>query len=269
MTAPKRDVAEAVAGLEERLERTDRVSICLDFDGTLTPIVSDPQAVELDPAVRDVLRRLAQQPVVTLSIVSGRALADLRSRVGVRGIAYAGNHGLEVLRGGSQWVHPAVEEVRGALAAARDRIASELSPIPGAFLEDKGATLTIHYRTVPPAKRSAVQSIARRVAAEHHTLRWGSGKAVVQVRPDIQWDKGDAVRLLASTEPGTLVLVAGDDRTDVDAFKASQELPVPSVTIGVGEATLPTDLDLRSPAEMVTALRFIDERIHVGHGANE
>ena len=260
MTVVVTDLRERLAPLMDRVEEAEHVSLCLDFDGTLTPIKTDPEAVSLDDDVRTILEQLGETSDLTLAIVSGRGLDDLTDRISIPGIAYAGNHGLEIHRNGIHWVHPAVDRTRATLERVRDDLATELEPIPGARVEDKGATLSVHFRAVEPAHKSTVVEITEERAGDIDHIRLESGKAVVQVRPDISWNKGDAVRLIAPTEPGTLVVFVGDDRTDVDAFDTLERLEVGTLAIGVGDRSLPGDIHLRDPDEVSTMLTWLAER---------
>lgn len=257
MTQLRHPPALPLDRLSEPLRRADRVVMCLDFDGTLAPIRADPAAVALDERVRRVLRWIADVDDATVAIVSGRSLDDLQRRVDIPGVEYAGNHGLEIHRGDERWIHPAVRQARPAIVTARDWIGGTLDAIPGAFVEDKYATLAVHYRAAPDHRVEDVVAIVRTAVANSDALRLETGKAVVQVRPAIDWDKGDAVGELVPIEDGTLVMVIGDDRTDVDAFERLEGLPVASVAIGVGDPGLPTDLTLPDPDAVATVLRWV------------
>lgn len=260
MTTVESKLHDRLAPLKNRVEQAEHVSLCLDFDGTLTAIKTDPEAVSLDDSVRTILEKLTTVSDVTLAIVSGRAIDDLTNRIGIPGIAYSGNHGLEVHRNGIHWVHPAVDWSRPTLEWARDELATELEAIPGARVEDKGATLSVHYRAVKPVDKATVIEITEELAGDIDHIRLESGKAVVQVRPDISWNKGDAVRLIAPTTPGTLVVFVGDDRTDVDAFDILERLDVATLAIGVGDRSLPGDIHLRDPDEVTTMLDWLANR---------
>src|SRR5271157_6030987 len=113
--------------------------LILDYDGTLVPIVGDPQGVSLDPRVRRVLRRLAQQAGMTVTIMSGRTLADLRGHVKAPGVRLLGLHGWE--GHGAQLP----SEQKELLVQARQWLAEWLPPLTGILVEDKGSVLAVHY----------------------------------------------------------------------------------------------------------------------------
>ncbi|MGH7361795.1 MAG: trehalose-phosphatase, partial [Candidatus Methylomirabilales bacterium] len=136
----------------------------LDFDGTLAPIVRRPEAARLAPAVRDALRRLAGNPHVTLTVLSGRSLPDITRRVGVKGIIYGGCHGLEIDGPGLRFRHPLASSIRRRIrmaAAVLDRV---IPQFPGAHLEQKGLALAVHYRGVRPSRLGTLRRWVKRVA---------------------------------------------------------------------------------------------------------
>lgn len=206
--------------LAPRLASATGLLLVLDFDGTLTPVVDDPDAPSVTDANRRALRGLADAPEVRVAVVSGRALADLRDRVGVEGVTYVGNHGLELHRGGERIVRSAVEEsvVRDPVAVLEDRVGD----VEGCIVEDKGPTASVHYRQVAPERvgevRGAVRSTVSERAPDRVEVR--RGKAVLELRPAVARDKGTVVRELAgAVDDGWFALYVGDDTTDEDAFR--------------------------------------------------
>ena len=176
-----------------------RLLIGLDFDGTLTPLRPRPGQVRLASSTRALLEALARKPGVTVAVVSGRALPDLRRRAKARGVRLGGNHGLEL----EDWVHPAARAARPRLAAA----AAELRRLyPRLLVEDKRWSVSIHRAPAPP-----VLALARRLR-----LHARVGKRVVELLPTAKWHKGHALRKLAD---GGRILYAGDDATDELAFR--------------------------------------------------
>lgn len=198
---------------------TTRPALFLDFDGTLAPIEPRPEGVRLTPDRCHLLRRLAAK--LPLAVISGRSLDDLATRIGVAGLALAGNHGLEIRTGQKVWTHPAAIRARSRLRTALGRIALGLSDIPGAFLEDKGATASIHFRVSPGGSGKKVDRLVRKsLAGLESWLEVRPGKKVREIRPRAAWDKGAAVwRIVSGLRPGTTPVYIGDDRTDEDAFR--------------------------------------------------
>ena len=195
--------------------------VCLDFDGTLSEIVSDPDAATLVDGAANALENLAAQCPV--AILSGRDLADIRDRVGIPGMWYAGSHGFELIGpDGSHHHNDAAADSIPLLESAAAELSVELSDIPGARVEHKRYAVAVHFRTVSPERVAEVVAATHR-SGQRHGLRVTGGRKVVELRPDIDWDKGTALAWLADRIHQTgrvLPIYVGDDLTDEDAFDA-------------------------------------------------
>lgn len=231
------------------------VLVALDFDGTLTEIDADPEAPGLTAGRQTILSRLPA-PGRWLAIVSGRALADLRRRVGLPQTIYVGNHGLEIEGPGIER-HPP-EEIAERLARLLEAVADRLESEAGVLIEDKTWTATLHVRPRGDARRlSAVEARLRDlVEAAGFVLR--PGHASWEIRPSDAFDKGDAVRHVIDAIPGAAaerVLYVGDDVTDEDAFRA---LPA-AVTARVGDGDVETAARYRlaGPVEVYEMLEAL------------
>jgi len=212
----------------------------LDYDGTLTPIVAQPEDAVLSDDMRQTLTRLASASRV--AVISGRDLRDVRARVGLDGIIYAGSHGFDIE--GPNDLRLEHESATGALAEldrAEEALHEALDSIPGARIERKRFAIAVHFRNVDEADVESVRDAAIDVASRFDALRWTGGKAIVELRPDIDWDKGCAVRWLLDRLGGepldTVPVYVGDDLTDEDAFRA---LAGRGITIHVGDEPLTT-----------------------------
>jgi trehalose 6-phosphate phosphatase len=217
--------------LETLLQRCvvhDGCVLFLDYDGTLAPIVADPTVAQMTMAMQHALTVLAQHPRYCVGIVSGRALADLRMRIGERGLYLVGNHGLEIEGPRIRYQHPDVWRLRPELNALVQAITGDLEAIPGAWVEDKGLTLSVHFRRVPAARVPEVTTHLLKHASpgiDAGRLALRTGKAVLEIRPRVQWTKGEAVRWILEQirmerpTASRLALYLGDDDTDEDAFR--------------------------------------------------
>lgn len=237
------------------------VLVALDFDGTLTEIDADPGAPGLTAGRRTILSRLPA-PGRRLAIVSGRALADLRRRVGLPQTIYVGNHGLEIEGPGIERHPPEeiAERLARLLEAVADRLVGREAEAAGAgvLIEDKTWTATLHVRPRGDTRRlSAVEARLRDlVEAAGFVLR--SGHASWEIRPSDAFDKGDALRHVIDAIPGAAaerVLYVGDDVTDEDAFRA---LPA-AVTARVGDGDVETAARYRlaGPVEVYEMLEAL------------
>ncbi len=233
--------------------------LILDLDGTLAPIVRRPDATRLTPAVRRTLRRLAASPRVGLAVLSGRSLADLRRRVGLRGIVYGGCHGLEIEGPGLRFRHPRASSIRPRLrmaAAALDRVVPRF---PGAYLERKGLAVAVHYRGVSPSRVRTLHRWTRRAGAEA-ALAILPGKKVWDLVPPGHRGKARAVRLIRDhlkkrvRGKSLLTVYAGDDATDAEAFRS---LGARGLGIQVGGARRAAAYRLRGVPEVHALLRWI------------
>src|SRR5215216_780492 len=212
-------IPSALEHIQEIAQSRDRLAVFLDYDGTLTPIVSHPQDAWLSDSMRQTLRSLAAR--VPVAILSGRDLDDVRGRVLVDGIVYAGNHGFDIAGAGGLRRELGAAYLR-VLDTAETELREALYEIPGAQLERKHFSVAAHYRNVNENDAIRVARAVDAVAARHRELRRIDGKKVYELLPDIDWNKGRAVLWLLETlgvERGNaLPIYIGDDRTDEDAF---------------------------------------------------
>jgi trehalose 6-phosphate phosphatase len=224
------DALQALAdGLADR-----RPAVFFDFDGTLSDIVNDPDSARPVAGATEALGKLAARCPV--AVLSGRDLADVTKRVGVPGIWYAGSHGFELTA--PDGTHHQNDDAAAAipvLEQAAGRLRDQLGEIPGVVVEHKRFGVAVHYRN---AQRDRVGEVAAavRAAGRHDELRVTTGREVIELRPDLDWDKGKTLRWvidhLHEAGSGSLTPVyLGDDITDEDAFDAVRAGPVEGVPI--------------------------------------
>ena len=247
--------------VSSRLRREERVLLLFDYDGTLTPIVARPEDAVLDAGVRELLKALASQERYVVGMVSGRGLKDLEERAAVPGLVYAGNHGLEIRGPGLDFVHPGAAAAEDALRQVKAVLEEELGDVPGAQVEHKGLSLTVHYRNVPAELAGMVERTAVAAAApfvERGELKTTRGKMVVEVRPGVDWDKGRAIAMIRESFPDAPYPVYfGDDRTDEDGFKVVQDLNGLAVFVGTPRDGTTALHQLESPAEVAHVLQML------------
>ena len=218
-------------------------AIFLDYDGTLTPIVAHPNAAILSDGVRLTLSRLAASSPVT--IVSGRDADVVASLVDIEGLGFVGSHGLDITgpRGTSLRKEVALGHLR-ELDVVEDELLDSVSGVEGVIVERKRFTISTHVRLVSPEERPGVEAEVIRICSAHPTLRQEGGKMLFELRPDVDWDKGTAIRWLVEGMGLDLeaVLFVGDDLTDETVFRV---LDGRGLGVVVSDADRATDACLR------------------------
>jgi trehalose 6-phosphate synthase/phosphatase len=238
------------------------VSLFLDFDGTIAPIAEAPDRVVVPLQVKSALERLAA--IRPLAVISGRALDDLRERVGISGIIYAGNHGAEIMIGDKVVRDSRTDEATASLQSFLDALRSGMSSVPGVLIEDKGITASVHFRKVDPSQEGEVLRIFWRVARDYaREFRITTGKKVLEIRPQNAWNKGDAVkRILEHWGGNEMPLYVGDDTTDEDAYRIIREN---GISVSIGE-NAEADYYLRSQDEVGPFLDWLAGVLRIRQG---
>jgi trehalose-phosphatase len=243
---------QEIAGAGDR-----SLAIFLDYDGTLTPIVSHPEKAFLSDSTRQTLRTLATRAQV--AILSGRELEDVRKRVGIDGIVYAGSHGFDIAGQRRQ----EATKFLPALDTAEKEIREKLAGIAGALIERKRFSIAAHYRNVNESDFPELERTVSEVAARHRELRTMEGKKVYELLPNIDWDKGKAVLWLLENldlEGGKIrPIYVGDDRTDEDAFRALERCGV-GILVSEHPRSTTARYALKNPAEVERFLRELVAR---------
>lgn len=226
-------VATVSAELVNKVRTSSRIALYLDFDGTLSPTVLRHEDARLPNTTRDTLTQLALDPRFLIAIVSGRAIADLRQRIAIPGLMYAGNHGLEIEGRGLSFRAPEAVACEARLAGAVAQLTEALRPIPGSEVESKGLTASVHFRRVEPSQHDRIANIVRNfIPANDPELFLRDAKMVIEIRPRVRWNKGEGVLWIrrALGLECALEIFIGDDATDEDAF----ELLPDAFTVHVG-----------------------------------
>jgi trehalose 6-phosphate phosphatase len=211
--------------LERLAEDPGAAALLLDVDGTLAPIVARPELAVVPEETRAELERLVGRYAL-VGCVSGRTSEDAARVVGVSGVRYVGEHGLELDPAADEWA-----DRLAAFAATVDRPSE-----PG-----KRLTLAFHYREADDEEVAvrSLEQIAKRARGEGLRPSWG--RKVLEIRPPLDVDKGTAVRRLLTTARLRRALYAGDDTTDLDAFRGLDGLEV-AVRVAVVSEESPDDL---------------------------
>jgi trehalose 6-phosphate phosphatase len=249
MTDLSPDLADAL----DRIAGRRPLLVASDYDGVLARLRDEPSAAVPEPGVAEALSRLAASDGVTVTLVSGRGVDDLRTTSGLVGpYRWIGSHGAE-------YDGP----LAGELAASRDALARRLATVvagtPGARLEVKPASVAVHVRQVAdPTAGVAVLDQARALADSSLTLK--PGKDVLELAVTSA-DKGSALRRLRNELGGAGALYLGDDVTDEDGFRA---LEPDDVTVKVGPGETAARFRVADPAGALAVLRRLTERLPAG-----
>jgi trehalose 6-phosphate phosphatase len=238
--------------IQVRIQQAQNLFLFLDYDGTLTPIVSRPELALCPSEVKGYLEKLRDLPRVYLAIISGRSLKDLREKVLVSGIFYVGNHGLEIENPNCKYKKISSLTRTRELKRITQNLKNSLKEIPGILFEEKGPILSVHYRNVPKKFFARIpQALEEELQSWRDRWKTTSGKMVLEIRPKVDFHKGKAVREILKTAPplGLLPIYLGDDQTDEDAFRVLKGQGI-SVFIGRGKVSQEADFFLKSPDEV-------------------
>lgn len=217
------------------LSTSHRLVLLLDYDGTLVPIKKTPSRAVLSNRMREILRRILKHRRISLGLVTGRSLSNIRRLVRLKGVFLIANHGFETWLDEKIWVHPHAKRCLPVLDKVFLSLKKKLNSLRGVFIEHKQYSLTIHYRNVPARHVPLVRRRVKDVISPYSgNLRTTVGKKVLEIRPGISWGKGHAISRvlqLMRLRRKPAIIYIGDDTTDEDAFLV---LKKDAVTIRVG-----------------------------------
>jgi trehalose-phosphatase len=242
------------------------VLLFLDYDGTLTPIVETPDKAVISKERKDLLDQLSTSHHCRVAIISGRLLSDIKALVGLKDIIYAGNHGLEIEGPKIKFESRVSPRLKSIIRHIYEDAVSKLSKIKGVLIEDKGLTISVHYRLVDKKDVQKFLSIFNEITDPYIVrgkIKINSGKKVYEIRPSVAWDKGKVVLWLLARQQFLLgenkifPVYIGDDVTDEDAFKV---LKKKGMTIFVGgQASSEAQYYLKTTEEVAEFLRLISD----------
>lgn len=247
--------------------------LLLDFDGTVAEFHVDPEAPELTAERFDLLSAIARQPGVSLGIVSGRRLDDLRARTRLPDHVYhAGLHGLEIEVDGHRKSHPDLESAIHKMDGLAECLKRLMTEYPEVYIEDKGASVAVHTRRMPRTEYEKVFARADILAVPwiaEQLVRRLEGNAVVEYLPNIHGHKGEATRWISGHVESKFarrpwVAYIGDDITDEDAFRAIDTGNGIGVLVGLRPTSASHKLD--GIADVDRFLRWFVDQAKVGSG---
>ena len=267
----------------EQVKKAKQLVLFLDYDGTLTPIAAKPSMAQLPPRTRGILEEISHHGFFRVAIISGRSLSEIKALIGLEGITYAGNHGLEIecslrhCEGQSPkeifFIHPIAIQFQPLLTKIEERLKEKLAGIDGILIEDKGLTLSVHYRLVKEGEVEKVKTLSHEAistaeghcaskAKQSHLLEVTEGKKVLEVKP-VQWNKGKAIEWLLDIygRQGSLPIFAGDDITDEDGFKVIRKVGGISIFVGEEKVSSSANYYLSSLDELCCWLEKLSQSV--------
>ncbi|MEZ4552596.1 MAG: trehalose-phosphatase [Dehalococcoidia bacterium] len=255
---PIDSLPSALAEFESIRERIDGFVpvLCLDFDGTLSPIVDDPASAQLLEGMDRVLRRLVERTHIL--VLSGRDAYDVRARVGIEGVLVAGSHGFDVLEADGRH-EPNAEAVAYLphLDALEARLRAETASVVGAEVDRKRFGVAVHDRRVAEEDFDRLWATVNEAEHAFPMLRPMRGKRVTEFLPEIDWNKGRALLWLlgrAGYRSDLAVPVCiGDDVTDEDALRVVRGIGV-GIVVGTGSRPSAATYAVRDPGEVLVLL---------------
>jgi trehalose-phosphatase len=242
--------------------RNQKIALFLDFDGTLVPIQKDPAQCVLADETKGLLQSLANSSRCYVTVLSGRSIKDIKARVGMRTICYGGNHGLVISGKDMLYIHPGALLAKPVIDKAGRRLVKHIAGIEGARVERKQFTVSLHYRAVSKEAVPHVKKVFHDVAEEFRDegpLTIMKGKKILELMPDISWNKGNAALwILQHLGDEYLPVFVGDDVTDETAFRALSRKGI-CIRVGRSEKTS-AQYFLKDSREVPQLLQHILER---------
>jgi len=218
------------------------IMLFLDYDGTLTSIAKTPDKAAISHETKRLLSLLAQKKNCRIAIISGRDLADIKKKVGLKNIIYSGNHGFQIEGPKIRYELAVPAGYKKTLQHIKLKLKEKLSGIKGAFVEDKKLSLALHFRLADREQWPSIKTIFHETIIIYlikNKIKIKFGKKVLEVRPPLSWDKGKVVLWLLARQEALsksqkiIPVYIGDDITDEDAFKALKNR---GLTVFVGDA---------------------------------
>lgn len=240
------------------------MTLLLDFDGTLSPLVRRPHLARISPSLKSQINTLSRKPNWTVAVVSGRDLKTVKKKMGLSHLIYAGNHGYEIqFPNRKVVVHPAARRTKKLMAVLCRKLKKNLASIKGTLIENKIYSASLHTRTLSPFNETKACLIFHELVKgplKRKQIKVTHGKKVLEIRPPAPWDKGKAVLYILKKlkKPGFPIYI-GDDRTDEDAFKVLKKRGL-GIRVGKTGSTK-AQIRIKSVGEMSRLIKVFGELI--------
>jgi len=212
--------------LTDYIQDTGKVALLLDYDGTLAPIALHSDETNMDPYSMKFLNKLSLNSNIFIAFISGRGVDDVKSTIGIRNCTYAGNHGMEIIfRNRERWEYALTDYLKEQFLGMIEAMEEAKVAMHGAYVENKGSSISYHYNEVPQAYQEELTNETRKIIRSFGFIA-NEAKGVIEGQPPVDWNKGNAALLILEKEFGNdwqshiKVIFAGDDTTDENAMKS-------------------------------------------------
>ncbi|KAF5292542.1 hypothetical protein FQR65_LT01688 [Abscondita terminalis] len=266
LTMPEVTLDDFDEYLSKYIGNTHKLALLLDYDGTLAPIAPHPDLAVIPTETKHVLQRLSNMSDCNISIISGRNVNNVKEMVGIEGITYAGNHGLEILHpDGTKFVHPMPTEFKGKVSELLQQLQEHVCR-EGAWVENKGALLTFHFREAPAHLRSQLEAEAEKFITDAG-FKAGKAHCALEAKPPVQWNKGRASIYILRTAFGVdwseriRIIYAGDDVTDEDAMMALKGMAATFRVTSSAITKTSAERRLASTDSVLTLLKWVERHL--------
>lgn len=259
-------VFDHIQAISKLLQARKKIILLTDFDGTLTAIRERPDLAVLSEEARQILLKISHDKSFFLGIITGRSLRQIKKLVNIPGILYAANHGIELEGPGIHFRSSEAKKARCNLWNVYMRLFTSLRHIEGVYLEDKGYTVSLHYRLVK--KKSDVEYVKKTIThamqpyLDMKALSLNTGKMVYEMLPPVKWSKATTIQwLLTNYFPlnfagDTLLIYLGDDNADIEVFNALKDREL-TIFVGSPSTTTTADYFVNSPEEVRVFLEYL------------
>ncbi|MBN1861595.1 MAG: trehalose-phosphatase [Candidatus Thermoplasmatota archaeon] len=254
--------------IQEKIRKSDQIFLFLDYDGTLVFFKEKPTDVTTPEHVKKIIRQLIKNQKMTVIIVTGRPLQEIRNLLNIRGLSFIALHGLSIQTPNElQYSWEQAAQARLIIKAIKNDMQEKLKDDKRAFLEDKELTLVLHYRLLPSRKARPLREAFKTTV---HTLdkkkilEVMNGAKVIEARPK-GWNKGKAVELfLARHENGknNLPIYIGDDITDEDAFHVLTKKGITIHVANTSRRKTAARYMVSNPDEVFSFLQFLHQELY-------
>lgn len=265
----KMEVKDFDESLGPLVDNCTKVGVILDFDGTLSFLARTPSLAIIPPETKRVLERLSNINDCHVAVISGRNLEDLQAKVGVEGITYGGNHGLEILHpDGTRFNHPMPTGYKERLEKLEEELKEKCTE-DGVWVENKGLLVAWHYREVPKEKRDNLYQIASSIYDKHGFEFFNVSKRLENV-PPLGWDRGrSSIHILRSIfgvdwEERVQVIYAGDSAADEIAMEILKGVAYTYKVVNEDTTAITktwANARLQGPDSVLTMLRFLERKL--------